>query len=417
MIDSVSQMRLKIAMVVFSYYPSDPRVRREAEALADSGMCVDVICLRDRHELKKELVNGVRVYRLPLQRRRAGKLSYIWQYAFFMLLSFIALSVLYIYKHYRIVHVHNMPDVLAFCALIPKLFGSGLILDLHDPMPEVFISKYSISNNHPVIRLLRFCQYISVGFADLVLTVNEACRELFISYGCPEEKIHVIMNSPQESIFHISTQKNESNDRTNKYVVMYHGTIVERNGLGVALKAIARISNKIPNLIFEVYGDGDFTQQFLHLVGKLHLEDVVRYHGHVSAEVIATSMKYIDVGLIPCTASIHWEYAIPTRVFEYLCMGKPVIAPKTKGILDYFDDTSMFFYEAGNEESMGEMILEVNRDQKKCRSILDNGILVYQKHKWSLQRNCLIKHYNSLILQKRYTSFRGKIKKLFLDRI
>jgi len=394
-------MQKKIAMVVFSYYPSDPRVRREAEALAESGMHVDIICLRDRYEKKTEVVNSVRVYRLPIQRSRAGKLSYVFEYASFILLSFMVLSALYACKHYYIVHVHNMPDVLVFCALIPKLFGSKLILDLHDPMPEVYMSKYSIGNNHLVIRLLRFCQNISVGFADLVLTVNEACRKLFISHGCPKEKIHVIMNTPQESIFDIRDSVTQSRKHSKEFIVMYHGTIVERNGLGIALKAIARISYKIPNLIFEVYGDGDFTDQFLQLVEDLKLKDVVRYHGRVPAEVIAESIKHIDVGLIPCIASIHWEYAIPTRIFEYLCEGKPVIAPKTRGILDYFDDTAMFFYETGNEESMGRMIFEVNKDRKNCLNVLGKGIMVYQSLKWSIQRKDLINYYGSLISRKK----------------
>lgn len=66
-------MANRIAMVVFSYYPADPRPRREAEALVESGMSVDAICLKGAQEAKKEIVNGVEVYRLSLQRKRAGK--------------------------------------------------------------------------------------------------------------------------------------------------------------------------------------------------------------------------------------------------------------------------------------------------------------------------------------------------------
>ena len=44
-------MKFKVAMIVFSYYPADPRVRREADALVEAGMLVDVICLRDEFEV------------------------------------------------------------------------------------------------------------------------------------------------------------------------------------------------------------------------------------------------------------------------------------------------------------------------------------------------------------------------------
>jgi hypothetical protein len=42
---------------------------------------------------------------------------------------------------YNLVHVHNMPDVLVFEAFIPRVCGARVILDLHDPMPELMI-KY-----------------------------------------------------------------------------------------------------------------------------------------------------------------------------------------------------------------------------------------------------------------------------------
>jgi len=51
-------------MVLFSYYPSDPRPRREAEALVGKGMSVDMICLRNKSETKEEVVNGVQVYEI-----------------------------------------------------------------------------------------------------------------------------------------------------------------------------------------------------------------------------------------------------------------------------------------------------------------------------------------------------------------
>ena len=36
-------------------------------------------------------------------------------------------------RRYDLVHVHNMPDILVFAALVPKVFGAKVVLDLHDP--------------------------------------------------------------------------------------------------------------------------------------------------------------------------------------------------------------------------------------------------------------------------------------------
>src|SRR6516165_7574211 len=72
----------RAAMVLFSYYPEDPRPRRAAEALASSGMTVDLICLQEHSgESKHETLNGVAIRRVAIRRRRGGVLGYLYQYS------------------------------------------------------------------------------------------------------------------------------------------------------------------------------------------------------------------------------------------------------------------------------------------------------------------------------------------------
>jgi glycosyltransferase involved in cell wall biosynthesis len=390
----------QICTVVFSNYPDDVRVRREAEALVKAGMSVDVICLpRNRVEPSREVVDGVLVYKLPVQRRRAGKLRYIWEYVYFIFLAFFKLSLLHMQKRYNLIHVHNMPDILVFSALIPRLLGVKVIIDLHDPMPENYMARYSIKESHVTIRALRFMEKCSIRFAHLVLTPNVAFRNLFIDRGCPPQKIEVIMNLPQERFFHRDNIENSKMGRANrdKFVILYNGTITERFGLNKALEAISRVRDKIPNLVLHVYGEGDFVNQFLDRVVELDLEDVVYYHGPVSHEAMAVVIQSIDIGLIPNEHSRSWDLAVPTRIFEYLSLGKPVIVPRTKGILDYFDDQSLHFFESGNAQSMAEAILDAYINPAKSRVVLENGIKINQGYRWELQKQYLVELVTNLI--------------------
>ena len=79
----------RVAMVVFSYYPADPRPRRAAEALVNEGMEVEVVCLKDG-EAKRQTLNGVKILRVPMRRRRGGMFEYVFQYAVFVVLSLVA---------------------------------------------------------------------------------------------------------------------------------------------------------------------------------------------------------------------------------------------------------------------------------------------------------------------------------------
>ena len=78
----------RIAMIVFSSYPLDVRVRREAEALYEAKNAVDVFCRTSRGEVSSENVNGIQTYRVKIGRKRSGKLSYLYEYFQFFLWSF-----------------------------------------------------------------------------------------------------------------------------------------------------------------------------------------------------------------------------------------------------------------------------------------------------------------------------------------
>ncbi len=389
-------MNKRVCMVVFSYYPADPRPRREAEALIDAGFEVDMICLRNHHETAKETVHGVNIYRMPLEKKRGGKLRYLWEYFYFGLLAFWQVSWLFMRKNYRILHVHNMPDVLVFSALLPRLLGRKVVIDLHDPMPEVFIAKYDMAENHVVIKMLRFLEKLSIGFAHQVLTPNIAFEKLFVGRGCPAEKIAVIMNAPDESIF--TPQIALAAEKKDSFVVMYHGTIVERNGLDTAIYAIDKLKDKIPGLVFRVYGEGDFVQRFLHIKDTLGLGDAVQYHGFTPLEEIAAALKSIDLGVIPNKRSPFTEINMPTRIFECLRMGKPVIAPNTQGIRDYFSSEDLFFFEPGDADSLAAVILEAYEHPEKRDRILHNGLKICEPHWWVNEKQALVEIESKLLV-------------------
>lgn len=145
-----------VGVVLFSNYLSDPRPRRAAEILARHGANVEVICLQaNEEEPGHEMVNDVKIHRVPLKRQRGGKASYIYQYAAFTFAALFLLATRSFRRRYHLVHVHNMPDVLVFSALVPKILGAKVILDLHDPMPELMLTIFKLPPESFSVRLLK----------------------------------------------------------------------------------------------------------------------------------------------------------------------------------------------------------------------------------------------------------------------
>src|SRR5215470_12872606 len=222
----------RAAVLLFSYYPADVRPRRAAEALVAEGMHVELICLRKSpEEPKREVFNGVHILRLPLRRHRGGAVTYLAQYSAFIASTFFILTVRSLRKRFDLVHVHNMPDVLVFSALAPKLLGAKVVLDLHDPMPELMMTIFRLRSDSLAVRLLKRLERWSIAFADTVFTVSEAFKRIFTSRSCSADKITVVMNSPDENIFVLRPPAASSARRSRRFVMMYHGSILERNGL------------------------------------------------------------------------------------------------------------------------------------------------------------------------------------------
>ena len=185
--------------------PTTPPTRvRAAPPRRSPSPAPRLTCYAFRKRNKTHRANasgGVGVFRLPMKRLRGSKFAYLWQYTRFLLSAFWFLARNSLVKKYDVVHVHNMPDFLVFAALVPRLRGARILLDLHDPMPELMMSIYGLAADRGAVRLLRMLERCSIRFAHLVLTPNITFKDLFVSRGCPPDKMQIVMNSPQIEVF------------------------------------------------------------------------------------------------------------------------------------------------------------------------------------------------------------------------
>jgi glycosyltransferase involved in cell wall biosynthesis len=383
----------RAAVVVLSHYPNDARVRRAAEALAEEGMIVELICVkRCEEERTRDRFNGVEILRVPLRHRRGGKLRYVLHYLSFLTVSFLLLTLRSLTRRYALVHVHNMPDALVFSALVPKLLGAKVILDLHDPMPELMQTIFGMDEASRGVRLLKAFERASISFADAVVTVNETCRKIFSSRSCAPKKILVVMNSPDEKVFAFRPPAVLSSAvLTRPFTIMYHGALVERHGLGLAVEAVGQVRQTIPNVELRVYGDRTpYLDRVLTATEKRGYQNWVRYMGPKTLEEIVQAIDDCDVGVVPNLRSVFTEINTPTRIFEFLARGRPVIAPSAAGIRKYFAEDSLVSFELGDADDLARKIEFVIQHPMDASEITRRGQQVCVAHRWSHERDGLV---------------------------
>lgn len=381
----------RVGVVMFSFYPDDPRPRRALEAMVREGMLVDLICLKGEGSSAREVHGNVEVFRIPLKRRRSGILAYLYQYAAFIFISSLILAWRSLTRRYDLVHVHNMPDILVLSALVPKMLGAKVILDLHDPMPELMMTIFKLEKDSWKVGLLRRIEKWSISRANVVVTVSVTFKRVFSARSCAPEKVEVVMNSPDGEIFPLRTPATPAYTSRKSFVIMYHGSLVERNGLDLAIEALERVRETLPQAELRIYGHGTpFLDRILEMAKGKGLQEAVHYLGPRGLEDLVREIESCDVGVIPNHKNSFTDINTPTRIFEYLALGKPCIAPRTSGIQDYFSCDSLVFFESGDGEDMARRIKYVFSHPAEVTEIVKRGQEVFREHSWQKERQRLI---------------------------
>ena len=152
---------------------------------------------------------------------------------------------------------------------------------------------------------------------------------------------------------------------------MYHGTLVERNGVDLAVDALVQIRQSVPEAELRIYGPRTpFLDQVMLGVGDKGLEKAVHYLGPRRLEQLVEAIGECDVGVIPNKRSIFTELNTPTRIFEYLALGKPVVAPRAPGISDYFEDNALLFFDLGDADDLAQKLTWVANHPNEASGFL-----------------------------------------------
>jgi glycosyltransferase involved in cell wall biosynthesis len=375
-------------MVVHSHYPiGEPRVERQAKALIQRGYQVDVICLRSDQEEPFERVDGVEIFRLPVKRHRGrGPAFQMIEYMVFFILVFFRLSLLYLQRRYDSVQIHNLPDFLVFTALGPKLGGARIILDLHDLMPEFFASSFKTGMENAAVRLLLLQEKLSCRFADHVITVTELWRKSLIERGVAAEKVSVVMNVADASIFHrmmVPVTGNEGK-QTGTFNLIYHGTLAHRYGIDLLIEALVKIRPQIPEIHLVIHGRGEFLEELRRRAKVLEVEPLITFSTrYLPISDVPRLIQQADLGIVPYRRDIFTDGILPTKLMEYVALGVPVLAADTPIIRQYFSETMVQFFHPGDVNDLARNILWLYEHRDRLAALAQNADQFNQQFSWN----------------------------------
>jgi len=384
---------MRVLTVAYTYYECDNRVRRYAETLARRGDTVEVVSLKQPGQQRCGSLNGVKIFRIQNREiNEKTKFDYLFRVVLFLINSFLFIAKCQLKNRYDLIHVHSVPDFEVFAALIPKLMGTKLILDIHDIVPEFYASKFNSGGNSLFSMLLKIVEKICCAFVDHVIISNHIWGERLVGRSVGKEKCSVILNYPDTTLFHRTRPKRE----TGKFILMYPGTIAWHQGLDIAVRAMAIAIQKNKNLEFHIYGKGPEEPAIAKLISELDISDTVKLLGGAPMEEIIEKMLDADLGIVPKRGDNFGGEAFSTKILEFMAMGVPMLIAETRIDRYYFNDSVVTFFKSGDEKDLSDKILALSANKQRLREQSLMAQKFMETNTWEIKKNDYIDLVNSL---------------------
>jgi len=400
-------------MVVDGSYPNDIRVRKEAEALANVGKNIVVVCPLTLGFKKEDVINGVHVHRIGNNYTHFKKGIFDIIESVFNVNPFFYFHLKKVFKRYQInfLHVHDLP-LAGTCYLFKDKVKGNLILDLHENFPEA-LKTWFLWKKNPIIRLKnkifmnpfqwskkeeKYCN----KYDKIICVVEEMKEKLISKFNIDTNKMLVVSNQEKKS-FIANFNENIMQDVINKdtFSITYVGGFGPHRGLDTAIKGMSKIINTIPNAKLFLIGKGssDVENKLLEIATTNHVEDHVNFVGYRPFKEVSAIMSASSINIIPHNADEHTNNTIPHKLFQIMLSNSMLLVSSCKPlkrIVEKYDAGLVF--EAGNAKDFSDKVIDVFTNFEKFSYKKENAFnaVMEKGENWDAESLKLIALYDKL---------------------
>ncbi|MCX9085920.1 MAG: glycosyltransferase family 4 protein [Candidatus Methanoperedens sp.] len=245
------------------------------------------------------------------------------------------------------------PDVILSFGILNARVGAKLARKYK--IPYVY---YVIDHLHTLLPL-RIARPVAKAFekknlklADRVLVINKGLVDYAVDLGCDESKISIVPNGVDLARY--KTNPKTRKELRNQYdinekdtVLFFMGWLYDFSGLRDVAKTILERNNDDIKLM--VVGSGDLFDELIKLKG-----DSARIILTVkqSFDKIPDFLSTADICLLPAHDVPEMQNIVPIKMYEYMAMGKPVIATRLPGIMKEFENDNGVIYIDNPEDTL-----------------------------------------------------------------
>ena len=208
----------------------------------------------------------------------------------------------------------------------------------------------------------------------ILVSNNETKKIIIDEYNVMQEKISIVPNGVDLSMFNITKKKNSKK-------VVFAGAMYYHRGLDVLLKTIPLVIEKIPDAKFVLLGSGTEMDKLKEIVSKNKLDNSVEFKGWIEREKIPENIADASIGIGPLRLTEVTSRALPIKVLEYMAVSLPVIAQKGTLPNDVLENEKNGIFIENHIELAEKIILLLN-EPKKVENMGAHSLKLVQKFSW-----------------------------------
>lgn len=211
--------------------------------------------------------------------------------------------------------------------------------------------------------------------ADSVIAVSGAAKSYCVSLGVPNDKIEVIPNGVDLSIFNTKVDGSAMRAKlgiAREPLVVTAIRFVKRKGPGYLVSAFSKVLESVPNAKLAIAGSGPEAANLRAQIDKLGMEKSVKILIGLRREEVAELMAAADVFVLP---SLVESFGIV--LLEAMAVGTPIVCTRTQGANEIVDDeVNGVMVPPSDSDALADAILRILNDSKLSRTLRKNGLKV-----------------------------------------
>jgi glycosyltransferase involved in cell wall biosynthesis len=203
--------------------------------------------------------------------------------------------------------------------------------------------------------------------ADAVLTLTEALAQELALRGVGRERITVVPNAVDPSLFSPRRKHPELMLRfglkPQQFMLVYAGSLLHYEGLDDLVRAVATLAQSGIDAMLVLAGEGEAKESLERLAGELGVERRIKLVGRVDHGQIADLWSLADVAAFPRKPFRVCELVSPLKPLEPMAMGIPVVVSDVAALREMVrDDETGLVHRAGDATSLAQKLLQLAND-------------------------------------------------------